>query len=76
MVLDGYDHIVEIVDADGSTITKVARSRGHFELAAYLDSIRDFEVFFIMIIECLRLINSIFYRKIVKSFSMQSGKEI
>lgn len=44
MVLDGYDHIVEISDADGSTIAKVARSRGHFELSTYLDSIRDFEV--------------------------------
>lgn len=44
MVLDGYDHIVDILDADGSTITKVARSRGHLELASYLESIRQFEV--------------------------------
>lgn len=44
MVLDGYDHIIEISDADGTNITKVARSRGHFELASYLDTIRQFEV--------------------------------
>ena len=44
MVLDGYDNIIEISDADGTNITKVARSRGHFELASYLDTIRQFEV--------------------------------
>ena len=50
MVLDGYDHIADIVDADGTTIAKVARSRGHAELASFLDSLREFEVIKIRII--------------------------
>lgn len=44
MALDGYDHIVDITDTDGSSIAKVARSRGHFELATFLDEFREFEV--------------------------------
>jgi Dpy-30 motif len=44
MLLDGYDHIVDVVDADGSEITEVARNRGHTELAQFLSTIRDFEV--------------------------------
>lgn len=44
MALDGYDHILEINDVDGSSISKVARSRGHMELATFLDNLREFEV--------------------------------
>lgn len=44
MLLDGYDHIIDIEDGEGNTIAKVARSRGHFELAAFLDNLREFEV--------------------------------
>lgn len=44
MLLDGYDHIIDIVDADGSSIVKVAKSRGHFELAAFLENAQEFEV--------------------------------
>lgn len=44
MMLDGYDHIADIVDADGTPINKVARSRGHFELATLLDNLPEFEV--------------------------------
>lgn len=44
MALDGYDHIIDIVDADGTGIAKVARARGHFELATYLDDLHTFEV--------------------------------
>lgn len=46
MILDGYDHIADIADADGSSINKVARSRGHFELAKLLEELREFEVNF------------------------------
>jgi hypothetical protein len=46
MLLDGYDHIIDISDNDGASITKVARSRGHHELANFLDNLRDFEVSF------------------------------
>lgn len=46
MLLDGYDHIADITDADGSSIAKVAKSRGHFELAALLENIPEFEVSF------------------------------
>jgi hypothetical protein len=44
MLLDGYDHIADVADADGAPINKVARSRGHLELANFLDDLRDFEV--------------------------------
>lgn len=46
MVLDGYDHISGITDAEETDIAKVARSRGHFELATFLDSLHAFEVSF------------------------------
>jgi hypothetical protein len=44
MLLDGYDHIVDVSDADGTVISEVARARGHTELAQFLSTIRDFEV--------------------------------
>lgn len=44
MVLDGYDHISDITDADGVGIDKVAKSRGHVELATFLENLREFEV--------------------------------
>jgi hypothetical protein len=44
MLLDGYDHIVDINDNDGVPIAQVAKARGHHELAAFLDQLRDFEV--------------------------------
>ena len=44
MLLDGYDHIVDISDEDGAPIVKVARARAHHELATFLDQLRDFEV--------------------------------
>ncbi|XP_070506432.1 uncharacterized protein [Chironomus tepperi] len=43
MVLDGYDHIVDVTDNDGASIAQVAKARNHHELATYLDQIRDFE---------------------------------
>lgn len=46
MVLDGYDHIADINDADGSSIAKLARTRGHIELATFLDGLQEFEVSF------------------------------
>lgn len=39
---EGYDHIVDI-DEDES-IANVARSRGHAEIGAFLESIPEFEV--------------------------------
>lgn len=42
MVLDGYDHIIDVTDADGSSISELARSRGHPELSEYLDNVQDF----------------------------------
>ncbi|KAL7031544.1 hypothetical protein ACKWTF_007045 [Chironomus riparius] len=43
MVLDGYDHIVDVTDNDGASIAQVAKARNHHELANYLDQIREFE---------------------------------
>jgi hypothetical protein len=42
MVLDGYDHIIDVTDADGSSIADLARSRGHPELSEYLNNVQDF----------------------------------
>lgn len=42
MVLDGYDHIIDVTDADGSSIAELARSRGHPELSEYLDNVQEF----------------------------------
>lgn len=44
MLLDGYDHLVDINDNDGASIIQVATARGHHELAAFLNNLRDFEV--------------------------------
>lgn len=44
MILDGYDHVIDINDNDGAGIAQVARARGHQELATFLDQVRDFEV--------------------------------
>lgn len=44
MLLEGYDHIRDLVDQDDTPIIEVARSRGHTELAEYLEGIREFEV--------------------------------
>lgn len=44
MVLDGYDHIIDINDNDGASIQAVARARGHQELYTFLGEVRDFEV--------------------------------
>jgi hypothetical protein len=44
MLLDGYDHIIDVCDNDGFPITQVAQSRGHHELARFLDDLTDFEV--------------------------------
>lgn len=42
LVNEGYDHIVDIHE-DEST-AEIAKSRGHIELAAFLDNIQEFEV--------------------------------
>ncbi|XP_055708449.1 uncharacterized protein LOC129804834 isoform X2 [Phlebotomus papatasi] len=43
MLLDGYDHILDLKDSDGNSIINVAQARGHHELAKFLDTIIDFE---------------------------------
>lgn len=44
MLLDGYDHLIDVTDNDGFEIEQVAKSRGHHELARFLNDIRLFEV--------------------------------
>jgi hypothetical protein len=72
MVLDGYDHISDVVDADGSSIAKVARSRGHQELARFLDDLREFEVRTSTV--CETNVTIAIFRNTVKSSSMLSDK--
>lgn len=44
MLLDGYDHIIDVCDNDGFAIAQVAKSRGHHELAKFLNDLTEFEV--------------------------------
>lgn len=44
MFLDGYDHIIDIVDSDGTSVIKVAKSRGYSELGLLMDNLRVMEV--------------------------------
>ncbi|XP_052562965.1 uncharacterized protein LOC120418960 isoform X2 [Culex pipiens pallens] len=43
MLLDGYDHIVDVAGTDGTTILQVASSRGHRDVAEFLEGAREFE---------------------------------
>ncbi|KAJ6629254.1 Arginine kinase Pro [Pseudolycoriella hygida] len=43
LVLDGYDHIVDITDKDGNSITKIAETRGQQNIVDYLSSVKEFE---------------------------------
>ncbi|XP_062546367.1 uncharacterized protein LOC134212478 [Armigeres subalbatus] len=43
MLLDGYDHIVDVTGTDGTTIVQVASTRGHRELVRFLEGVRQFE---------------------------------
>ncbi|XP_058815670.1 uncharacterized protein LOC131679117 isoform X5 [Topomyia yanbarensis] len=43
MLLDGYDHIADVVGSDGTTILQVASSRGHRDVVRFLEGIREFE---------------------------------
>lgn len=42
LVIEGYDHIVDV--HDNETIVNIAYSRGHEELGKYLESVSNFEV--------------------------------
>lgn len=44
LLIEGYDHIIDINDTDGTSIVEVARKRGYHELSQFLDSIHQFEV--------------------------------
>jgi hypothetical protein len=74
MVLDGYDHISDIVDADGSSIAKVARSRGHQELASFLDDLRVFEVRTPKVCASFNSVTIAIFRNTVKNSSTLSDK--
>ncbi|ETN58623.1 hypothetical protein AND_009776 [Anopheles darlingi] len=43
MLLDGYDHIVDVVASDGTTILEVAKSRGHPDVVRFFETARAFE---------------------------------
>lgn len=43
LVMDGYDHVVDVTDADGTTIEQIARSRGHTAVVDLMMETRDFE---------------------------------
>ncbi|XP_049283128.1 E3 ubiquitin-protein ligase MIB2 isoform X1 [Anopheles funestus] len=43
MLLEGYDHILDIVAPDGTTIEQVASARGHQDIVRFLEGIRTFE---------------------------------
>uniref|UniRef100_A0A182NBZ6 Uncharacterized protein n=1 Tax=Anopheles dirus TaxID=7168 RepID=A0A182NBZ6_9DIPT len=43
MLLEGYDHIVDVVAPDGTTIDQVAAARGHQDIVRFLEGVRAFE---------------------------------
>ena len=71
MLLDGYDHLIDVTDNDGFEIEQVAKSRGHHELARFLHGIREFEVTKEYKIGSVWIEVLITYRKIVKSYCTQ-----
>lgn len=44
LLLEGYDHITDVIDPDDSTIVQVAQSRGHQNVAQFLEGVKEFEV--------------------------------
>lgn len=44
LFLEGYDHILDVVDDDGVPITEVVANRGDTEMSNLLASIPAFEV--------------------------------
>lgn len=44
LLLEGYDHILDVVDENGLLITEVIKSRGDTEMSNLLASIPAFEV--------------------------------
>ncbi|CAK1580107.1 unnamed protein product [Parnassius mnemosyne] len=43
LLLQGYDHIIDIVDSDGTSITEIVSQRGDTEMSDLLASIPEFE---------------------------------
>lgn len=44
LLLQGYDHILDVVDEEGTLITEVVNQRGDEEMNSLLASIPAFEV--------------------------------
>lgn len=44
LVMDGYDHVLDVADSDGTSIEQVAKGRGHTNVVDLMNEIRDFEV--------------------------------
>lgn len=44
MIIDGYDHILDIVDSDDNTVVEIAKERRHSDLSKLLETIQTFEV--------------------------------
>lgn len=44
LLMEGYDHILDVVDENGATITDVITERGDTEVIKMLASIPPFEV--------------------------------
>ena len=68
MLLDGYDHVVDVIDADEVSIIQLAKSRGNTELVVLLENWRQFEVCTEIFINLLKIYKHITCRKPVRSF--------
>lgn len=44
LAIEGYDHILDVTDSEGTTIEQVAQARGHTKIVEFMAEIRDFEV--------------------------------
>lgn len=51
LLIDGYDHILDI--KVGDPIAQVAETRGHANIAKFLESIPEFEVIPLFIPNCI-----------------------
>lgn len=43
LVLEGYDHIIDITDKDGQSIIKIAEIRGQQHIVDFLSAVKEFE---------------------------------
>lgn len=44
LMMNGYDHIIDVSDGANNSVIQVAELRGHHDLSQFLENLREFEV--------------------------------